>query len=156
MRLDEARERRQLGAADDGRVVGAEALIRWQDPDNGLVMPGGIIPVIRSNTLNWKFETQPEPGCAKRRMFWPRGEEVAAVKNVTLQIRDLGTDLVDGQYNYELRLVPKVSKDLEKKLQAARAANDEKAARKRKWYQLTAAGERRAWAVMYAGRLVHD
>lgn len=36
-------------------------------------IPGGIIPVIRSNTLNWKFETQPEAGCAKRRMFWPRG-----------------------------------------------------------------------------------
>ena len=36
-------------------------------------IPGGIIPVIRSNTLNWKFETQPEAGCGQRRMFWPRG-----------------------------------------------------------------------------------
>jgi choline dehydrogenase len=36
-------------------------------------IPGGIIPVIRSNTLNWKFETEPETACGQRRMFWPRG-----------------------------------------------------------------------------------
>jgi len=29
----------------DGRVVGAEALIRWQHPDKGLIPPGHFIPV---------------------------------------------------------------------------------------------------------------
>lgn len=28
-----------------GRIIGAEALIRWNDPDKGLVMPGSFIPL---------------------------------------------------------------------------------------------------------------
>lgn len=36
-------------------------------------MPMGIMAVIRSNTLNWKFWTQPQTYCANRRMYWPRG-----------------------------------------------------------------------------------
>jgi EAL domain-containing protein (putative c-di-GMP-specific phosphodiesterase class I) len=29
-----------------GRIVGAEALIRWQDPEHGLLLPGEFIPLI--------------------------------------------------------------------------------------------------------------
>ena len=36
-------------------------------------IPAGIIPVIRSSVLNWKFWTRPEKNCAGRKMFWPRG-----------------------------------------------------------------------------------
>ncbi|NDU85839.1 MAG: EAL domain-containing protein [Ferrovum sp.] len=35
----------------NGQVVGAEALIRWQDPERGLVLPGGFIPVIEGSSL---------------------------------------------------------------------------------------------------------
>ena len=85
------------------------------------------------STMDWQLNAT---GHDRAQLRWvgPDGEtgsiDFPNGRNVTLQIRDLGTDLVDGQYNYELRLVPKVSKDLEKKLQAARAANDDKAARK--------------------------
>jgi diguanylate cyclase (GGDEF)-like protein len=57
-RLDlEARMRRALAndefrvyyqpkvRASDNRVVGAEALVRWQDPDRGMISPGEFIPV---------------------------------------------------------------------------------------------------------------
>ncbi|MBV8062002.1 MAG: choline dehydrogenase [Nevskia sp.] len=36
-------------------------------------IPAGIIPVIRSDKLNWKFWTTPQPNCGNRPMFWPRG-----------------------------------------------------------------------------------
>ena len=36
-------------------------------------MPAGIIPVIRSDTYNWKYWTAPEPEMGNRPMFWPRG-----------------------------------------------------------------------------------
>lgn len=34
-----------------GTVVGAEALIRWQDPERGLIPPGGFLPLIEGNDL---------------------------------------------------------------------------------------------------------
>jgi diguanylate cyclase (GGDEF)-like protein len=34
-----------------GRVIGLEALIRWQDPDSGLVPPGRFIPVLEETGL---------------------------------------------------------------------------------------------------------
>lgn len=51
-------------------------------------------------------------------------------RNPSFGIKDLGTEVEDGTYNYELRVVPKVSPGVAKKLENARAANDEAAARK--------------------------
>ncbi len=69
----EARLRRALAEAElrlyyqpqvniaSGRIVGAEALLRWQDPDEGLISPARFIPVAESSGLiapigQWVFE----------------------------------------------------------------------------------------------------
>ena len=45
-----------------GKVVGAEALIRWQHPDKGLLAPAAFLPVIEDHPLavavgEWVIET---------------------------------------------------------------------------------------------------
>ncbi len=36
---------------EDGRLLGAEALIRWQHPDRGLLLPGGFIDAVERSEL---------------------------------------------------------------------------------------------------------
>jgi choline dehydrogenase-like flavoprotein len=45
-------------------------------------MPIGIIPVIRSKVLNWKFFTTPQKNCANRRMLWPRGRTLGGSSSI--------------------------------------------------------------------------
>jgi diguanylate cyclase (GGDEF)-like protein len=56
--LHEALDNQELGlhyqpvvALDDGHVIGAEALIRWEHPTRGLVAPADIIPAAESSGL---------------------------------------------------------------------------------------------------------
>ena len=35
---------------DDGRVCGLEALVRWQHPQQGLLLPGDFIPLAEENS----------------------------------------------------------------------------------------------------------
>jgi choline dehydrogenase-like flavoprotein len=45
-------------------------------------VPTGVIPVIRSNALNWKFWTVPQKNCAGRAMFWPRGRTLGGSSSI--------------------------------------------------------------------------
>lgn len=36
----------------DGRIVGAEALIRWQHPEDGLLLPGAFLPAIENHAAS--------------------------------------------------------------------------------------------------------
>lgn len=53
-----------------------------------------------------------------------------AGRTPSFRVLDLGSDLADGPYNYQLRVNPRVSADLKAKLDKARTAGDEAAARK--------------------------
>ena len=53
-----------------------------------------------------------------------------AGRTPSFRVSDLGSDLADGTYNYQLRVVPNVPDNLKKKLDKARGAGDEAAARK--------------------------
>jgi EAL domain-containing protein (putative c-di-GMP-specific phosphodiesterase class I) len=50
----------------DGRLIGAEALIRWRHPERGLVSPAEFMPVVNTSPISeriaeWVLET----ACAK-------------------------------------------------------------------------------------------
>lgn len=75
-------------ALDSGSVVGAEALVRWQHPQRGLVPPAQFIPFaeqtgfIRALTM-WVFEE------AARLWLELHGEGIALMLSVNLSTRDL-------------------------------------------------------------------
>jgi diguanylate cyclase (GGDEF)-like protein len=75
-------------AVDDGKLVGAEALVRWQHPTRGLVPPSEFIPFaeqtgfIRTLTL-WVFEE------AARQWQSLHDEGLELVLSVNLSTRDL-------------------------------------------------------------------
>jgi hypothetical protein len=64
----------------------------------------------------------------------PNGEaytkRFTAGRSPSFRLLDLGSDVADGQYGYQLRVVPKVSSELRKQLDKARATGDEASARK--------------------------
>src|SRR5690348_1256589 len=84
------------------------------------------------STMDWQLNST---GHEKATLSWSCGDgEVSSLefkngKSVSLSTRDLG-EVTNATCSWELRLSPKVSSDVSKKLAAARAANDDKAARK--------------------------
>jgi predicted signal transduction protein with EAL and GGDEF domain len=56
----------------DGRLIGAEALIRWRHPERGLVSPGEFMPVVNTSPISeriseWVLETACVKGAAWER-----------------------------------------------------------------------------------------
>ena len=82
------------------------------------------------SVMDWELRST---GHDKATLTWSCNGEVSSLefangKRVSLSAADMGE--ASGTCSWDLRLTPKVSKDLAKKLESARAANDDKAARK--------------------------
>jgi choline dehydrogenase len=45
-----------------------------EDTSPWIHMPAGMIFIMRGKTLNWAYQTEPQPYLHNRRMFWPRGK----------------------------------------------------------------------------------
>ncbi len=77
-------------ALDTGRVVGVEALLRWQRPEVGLVMPGDFIDVAEESGLivplgTWVLRESCRQAAAWRAARWP--DLVMAVNLSAVQFR---------------------------------------------------------------------
>jgi len=92
-----------------GRTVGGGASLEW------------LVGVSNYDSVELTINTPAGDTMVKK---FPAG------KTPSFRLLDLGSDLADGQYNYQLRVVPKISADLRKKLDAVRASGDDAAARK--------------------------
>ena len=69
---------------EDGRVLGAEALIRWRHPERGLVAPGEFMPVVNTSPLSeriafWVMRT----ACRQGRSWQQRGREFRIAINLS-------------------------------------------------------------------------
>ncbi|MGA8211496.1 MAG: EAL domain-containing protein [Nocardioidaceae bacterium] len=76
-----------------GRVVGAEALVRWQHPDRGLVFPGEFIDVVEQGDLAvpfglWVIETAVAQAVAWQRFAPVRGMFKMSVNVAPRQLAD--------------------------------------------------------------------
>jgi diguanylate cyclase (GGDEF)-like protein/PAS domain S-box-containing protein len=78
---------------EDGRLLGAEALIRWRHPDRGLVLPGDFIPVANASSISvgialWVLQS----ACRQGRLWQQKGHAVRLGVNLSpsqLQSGDL-------------------------------------------------------------------
>jgi len=106
-------------------MVAAMPFAAFADNSVGTVNGGG-------SSIDWAVATGSHDSI-ELRVVDPNGEVYSkSFKNgkpVSFRLQDLA-EVVDGQYNYELRVTPKISSDVAKKLEKARAAGDDAASRK--------------------------
>lgn len=80
----------------DGKIVGAEALVRWEHPQRGLISPGIFIPVFERNGFIKKLDIymweETAKWLSKRRR---RGERVLPVSVNVSRIDILGMDVFE-------------------------------------------------------------
>jgi hypothetical protein len=85
------------------------------------------------STIEWPNPSGPHEN-VELVLSFPNGDTISKTYNgnrpITLRLSDLGSDIEDGAYTWEIRVTPTVSNAVAKKLENARAANDDAAARK--------------------------
>jgi EAL domain-containing protein (putative c-di-GMP-specific phosphodiesterase class I) len=106
-RLRTALEERQFAlhyqpkiAMRTGKVVGVEALLRWQDPEDGLILPATFLPLLESGGLMaatgaWVLE-QAAADCRDwRRSGLPPIRVAVNISPPELRHRDIGRSILD-------------------------------------------------------------
>ena len=69
----------------DGRVVGAEALVRWRHPGEGLLAPAAFLPLAdNAGLLPSLADVVLDAALGACRMWWDAGHEVPVAVNVTV------------------------------------------------------------------------
>jgi diguanylate cyclase (GGDEF)-like protein len=74
----------------DGRIIGAEALLRWHHPTRGLILPGAFIPHAEKTGLIDRIGTEVIHEAALRQKAWAEaGHDITASINLSArQFRD--------------------------------------------------------------------
>jgi len=93
----------------DGRLTGAEALIRWRHPDRGLILPADFMPVVNTSPISvrvafWVMET----ACRQALLWQQTGHNVRIAVNLSasqLQSGDLVSTHRDGPQAHGLSRV---------------------------------------------------
>jgi len=82
-----------VGAGSSGAVIAARltedhrtdvALIEagGRDRNPWLHIPLGYGRTMTDASVNWMYETEPDPNCARRRIFWPRGKVLGGTSSI--------------------------------------------------------------------------
>jgi diguanylate cyclase len=79
-------------AVADRRLVGAEALVRWQHPELGLLQPGAFVPFVERTAASRALSAYVLEGAAKQLRAWG---DVAETMSVSVNLTML--DLVDEE-----------------------------------------------------------
>lgn len=70
----------RLSADPDVRVLLLEAGPRDWNPF--IHMPAGLAKLVNFKSLNWNYETEPEPALNNRRLYWPRGRVLGGSSSI--------------------------------------------------------------------------
>lgn len=74
--------------ASDGRVLGAEALVRWQHPEKGLVFPGDFIGVFEKTGLIYRLDRYMWEQAARKLREWKDAGKEDMYISVNISAKD--------------------------------------------------------------------
>ena len=91
-----------------GRVIGAEALLRWEHPDKGMILPGRFIPVAERSGLIVNIGQWVLDEACRQIRAWQRSDDMAglivSINISTIQFKRGNIDTVVGQALQKLEI----------------------------------------------------
>ena len=78
----------QPQAGEDGRIFGAEALVRWHRPDGSILMPDGFIETLEQANLIHKLDMYMWECALKQLKLWDNTDQQAFTISVNMSTKD--------------------------------------------------------------------